>query len=144
MGLVLFDTNILIDHTAGIIEATRELSGYDDAAISAINWMEVACALTPAQIDQFEQDLMDAGVAIVQTSVGIMRRAAEIRGGKYQRQGTKAPKLPDCIIWATADLAGRLIITRDPDGFGGRQNPHVRVPYKNTHGVITDVLPLPE
>jgi predicted nucleic acid-binding protein len=85
MGLVLFDTNILIDHTAGIIEATRELSGYDDAAISAINWMEVACALT-----------------------------------------------------------SRLIITRDPDGFGGRQNPHVRVPYKNTHGVITDVLPLPE
>lgn len=48
MGLVLFDTNILIDHTAGLIGATRELSGYDDAAISAINWMEVACALTPA------------------------------------------------------------------------------------------------
>lgn len=42
MAVVLFDTNILIDHTAGIIEATRELAGYDDAAISAINWMEVA------------------------------------------------------------------------------------------------------
>lgn len=142
MAVVLFDTNILIDHTIGIIEATRELAGYDDAAISAINWMEVACALTPAQIEQFDQDLMDAGIVVVQTTVEIMRRAAEIRGGRYQRPGAKAPKLPDCIIWATADLAGRMIITRDPDGFGGVQNPLVRVPYKNTNGLVTDVKPL--
>lgn len=141
MAVVLFDTNILIDHTLGIMEATRELASYDGAAISTINWMEVACALTASQVDQFDRDLVDAGIVIVQTTPEIMRRAAEIRGGRYLRPGAKAPKLPDCIIWATADIERRLIITRDPDCFGGLQNPQVRVPYKNTGGVIADVLP---
>jgi predicted nucleic acid-binding protein len=46
MAIVLFDTNILIDHTLGIMAATRELAGYDEGAISTINWIEVACALS--------------------------------------------------------------------------------------------------
>lgn len=37
MAIVLFDTNILIDHTLGIAQATAELSAYGDAAISAIS-----------------------------------------------------------------------------------------------------------
>lgn len=41
MAIVLFDTNILIDHTLGFKEATAELAGYDDAAISAISWIDV-------------------------------------------------------------------------------------------------------
>jgi hypothetical protein len=34
MVSVLFDSNIVIDHTLGIDEATAELAAYDDAAIS--------------------------------------------------------------------------------------------------------------
>jgi len=136
MAIALFDSNILIDHTLGIKEATIELAGYDDAAISTICWMETACLLTPPQIIKFDLDLADAGIIIQQTTPEIMRRAAELR-----RQMKK--KLPDCIIWATAEIQGRLIVTRNPNDFGGTTNPLVRVPYKNTDGVITDVTPLP-
>ena len=141
MAIVLFDTNILIDHTLGIMAATRELAGYDDGAVSTVNWIEVACSLTPMGIAQFDQDLDDAGIVILQTRPDIMRRAAEIRSGRSLLGTMKAPKLPDCIIWATAEIEGRMIVTRNPDDFGGIANPFVRVPYKNTNGVITDVLP---
>jgi predicted nucleic acid-binding protein len=136
MAIVLFDSNILIDHTLGIREATAELAGYDDAAISAISWMEAACLLTPEQIDRFDQDLSDAGIIVLQTTPEIMRAAATLRGQTNH-------KLPDCIIWATAKIEGRFIVTRNPDDFGGTANPSVRVPYKSTGGVITDVVPLP-
>lgn len=136
MAIALFDSNILIDHTLGIKEATVELAGYDDAAISAICWMETACLLTPQQIAKFDQDLADAGIVIQQTTPEIMRRAARLR------TQTKK-KLPDCIIWATAEIQGRLIVTRNPNDFGGIANPLVRLPYKNTNGVISDVVPLP-
>lgn len=142
MAVVLFDTNILIDHTLGIREASRELAGYDRAAISAINWIEVTCALMEEGRAQFEQDLADAGIAILQTTPEIMRRAAEIRSGRNMAIGMRVPKLPDCIIWATAEVEGRTIVTRNPDDFGGVANPRVRVPYKNTNGVISDVQPL--
>ncbi len=42
MAIVLFDSNILIDHILGYREATVELAAYDDAVISSISWME-AC-----------------------------------------------------------------------------------------------------
>ncbi|MFS2007189.1 PIN domain-containing protein [Duganella sp. CT11-25] len=112
--------------------------------MSAINWIEVTCALTPAGIVQFDQDLADAGIVVLQTTPDIMRRASEIRSGRNLLAGTKTPKLPDCIIWATAEIEGRTIVTRNPDDFGGNTNPLVRVPYKNIGGVVTDVQPLPE
>ncbi len=87
MARVIFDTNILIDHTLGIIEATRELAAYDDAAISAVNWMEVACALTPSQVAQFDQDLADVGIVVLQTTVDIMRRARRSVAGVISGRG---------------------------------------------------------
>lgn len=68
MAIVLFYTNILIDHTLGIAQATAELSAYDDAAISAISRMETACKLMPAQIAVFDASLADAGIDIIQTT----------------------------------------------------------------------------
>lgn len=49
MVTALFDTNILIDHFDGIAEATDELMAYDQAFISTISWIEVACGMTPQQ-----------------------------------------------------------------------------------------------
>ncbi|NGZ83370.1 PIN domain-containing protein [Duganella aceris] len=136
MVLVLFDTNILIDHTLGIKAATLELAGYDDAVISTISWMEATCKLSSSQITVFDNDLANAGIAIVQTNEAIMRRAGELR-----RLTSK--KLPDCIILATAEVQGRLVITRDPVDFGGKSSTRVHVPYKLTNGIVSDVLPLP-
>ena len=45
MGLALIDTNILIDHSNGLGEATNQISHYDNVAISAITWLEVAVLL---------------------------------------------------------------------------------------------------
>jgi predicted nucleic acid-binding protein len=143
MAIVLFDSNILIDHLLGIRQATIELAGYDDAAISAICWIEATCLLTPEKIAVFDQDLADAGINILQTTPDIMRRAAELRGGHSLPTGAKRPRLPDCIIRASAESQGRVIVTRNPDDFGGLANPMVRVPYKLIDGVVTDVRPLP-
>lgn len=54
MGLVLFDTNILIDHFNGIPEATDEIAYYRNTAISAITWAEVAVKLDTAGMAEFE------------------------------------------------------------------------------------------
>jgi predicted nucleic acid-binding protein len=40
-GLVLFDTNILIDWSKGYEEALIELAHWDNPAISVITWMEL-------------------------------------------------------------------------------------------------------
>lgn len=136
MALALFDTNILIDHLAGIWEATEELAAYDDGAISTISWMEVACKLTSPQLMLFCSDLSRAGIKIIQTTPGIMRRAAMLRGASGR-------KLPDCIIMATAELQDRIIITRDVLDFDNNGCARVRVPYRLQHGQVFDVRPIP-
>jgi predicted nucleic acid-binding protein len=49
MALVLFDSNIIIDHTLGYFEARSEIAACDHAAISAITWMEATCKLSSRQ-----------------------------------------------------------------------------------------------
>ncbi|MDB5962869.1 MAG: VapC toxin family domain ribonuclease [Massilia sp.] len=136
MAIVLFDTNILIDHMLGIRQATIELGSYEDAAISAISWMEVACKLTPLQIAVFDAGLADAGIVVIQTTPFIMRGAARLRG-------RTAKKLPDCIILATAQAQERVVVTRDAIDFGAASGAQVRIPYRLVDGVITDVQPVP-
>jgi hypothetical protein len=104
----LFDTNILIDHLNGVGQATRELKRSEDPAISVITWIEVLTgAATP------EEEAVTPAVA--------ERAAANRRQRKI--------KLPDAIILATAETAGRQLVTRNvkdfPAGTAG-----VRVPYR--------------
>lgn len=39
MVMVLFDTNILVDHLLKVQAALDEIVAYDDAAISVVNWI---------------------------------------------------------------------------------------------------------
>lgn len=80
MVTALFDTNILIDHMDGVEAASNELFAYSNAVISVINWMEVACDLTPEEVADFNDLLRDADIGVVQTSESIMVRAARLRG----------------------------------------------------------------
>lgn len=82
MVAALFDTNILTDHFDGIASATDELIAYDHAFISTINWMEVACGMTPRQVVTFNELLVAAGIGVIQTSEVIMVKAAAIRGAE--------------------------------------------------------------
>jgi predicted nucleic acid-binding protein len=115
----LFDTNILIDFLQGRPEARRELALYDDPAISVICWIEVmvgatveTAAGTRAFLDQFEV-------------VGVDEAVAELAVELRQRNRIK---LPDAIIWASARLHGRLLVTRNTRDFPA-DDPGVRAPY---------------
>ena len=130
MVTVLFDTNIVIDHILGIAEATRELAAYDDAAISAITWMEATVKLDPAAIAKFDKRLADSSIKVIHTNDAIMRLASQLR-----RDTGK--KLPDCIIRATALHEGRTVITRNPNDFGGKESCHV--PYEIDRGNVINV-----
>lgn len=146
MGLVLFDTNILIDYNDKVEAALIELSRYDDAAISSITWMETCCLMSPAEISLFESSIANAGINVIHISDAIMRRATQLRYDSLQiakTTGGKGVKLPDCIIHATAQVEGRIIVTRNARDFGGKGS-IVHIPYINSKGVITLLAPLPE
>jgi predicted nucleic acid-binding protein len=67
MVKVLFDTNILIDKTLNIEQAEIELASYDDAAISAITWMESTVKLDDKAIAEFDRRLALSGIKVIHT-----------------------------------------------------------------------------
>lgn len=118
-----------------IMEVVAE---YDSRIISAISWMEVACQLTPQQIAHFRLQLLMADIDVVQTTEAIMISAAAIR--KHSLATNTKKVLPDCIIRATAEVEGRVIITRNAKDFGG-PGPFVRVPYDMVGGKVFNIRP---
>jgi predicted nucleic acid-binding protein len=119
MVKALFDTNILIDHLRGIEGARTELGRYEDKAISIVTWMEVlvgapppAAAATRGFLDSF---------VVVPIDTAVAERAVALRQ-------VHRVKLPDAIVWASAQAHGRLLVTRDTKGFPS-DDPGVRVPY---------------
>jgi predicted nucleic acid-binding protein len=117
----LFDTNILIDHLNGIGQVTREIQASADPAISVITWIEVMKgAENPAQEAILRAFLTNFECLPVTSAVA--ERAAENRR-------VRRIKIADAIILATAETAGRTLVTRNvrdfPAGTSG-----VRVPYQ--------------
>ena len=120
MVRALFDTNILIDYLGGVGAARKELARYDEWAISTITWMEVLAGTEAddgpavrAWLDSFRVLALDGAVA---------SRAAAIRRERRIR-------LPDAIIWATAQVHSLLLVSRNSKDFPADQ-PGVRMPYK--------------
>ena len=140
MTIALFDTNIIIDSFAGHDAATAELSNYSDAAISSVSWMEVACKLGTMEQLQFQALLDGIGIKIIHINDAIMKRATILRGDSI----ANPPKIQllDCIIRATAEVEGRLLVTRNPRDFG-RTSAAVRVPYDIVNGVAVNIRPSP-
>jgi predicted nucleic acid-binding protein len=119
MVKALFDTNILIDFLSAIPDARAELARYEDKAISIVTWMEV---MVGAQADVW--DATRAYLASFQTigiDFAIAERAVALRK-------THRIKLPDAIIWATAQHNGMLFVTRNTTDFPA-SDPGVRHPY---------------
>lgn len=120
MVKALFDTNILIDHLNAIPQARAEIGRYRDKAISIITWMEVmvgaSADLEPAT-NRFLQ-----GFEVLALDRRIAERAVELR-----RQHRRL-KLPDAVIWATAQCHDMLFITRDTKSLPAGE-PGIRTPY---------------
>lgn len=115
----LFDTNILVDYLSGIAAAKDEISLYDDKAISIITWMEVQIGTDEA--DQMSVDRFLSKFTLLSLDAKVSAKAVALRRNSRI-------KLPDAIIWATALVESRLLVTRNVKDFPGKL-PGVRVPY---------------
>ena len=117
----LFDTVILIDALRDVDAAKTELLRQKRNWISRISWIEVLAGARADEKDVIEEFLRN--FSVVELSEDIGRRAAAIR---VQRRSIK---LPDAIIWASAQTSGKILITRNTKDFPA-QMPGIRVPYK--------------
>ena len=122
MALVraVVDTNILIDFLSGVDDARRELNRHRDASISQVTWMEV---MIGARDDDDARRLKSflAGFHRVPIDDLVSEIAVEILRRTRIR-------LPDAIIWASAQRIDGILVTRNTKDFP-RQDPAVRVPY---------------
>lgn len=116
----LFDTSILIDYLNGIEQAKQELALYEDKAISVITWMEVLIGTTD-KTDQPTRDWLQSVFTLIPLDEAISNSAVAVRK-------KESIKLPDAIIYATAQVSTRLLVTRNTRDFSP-DNPLIRVPY---------------
>ena len=115
------DTNILVDYLRGVAAAQDELARYAAPVISLITWMEILIgAQTPDEERQLRHFLKRFEIHPV--TPPIAERAIAIRRVGRQR-------LPDAIIWATAEELGLLLVTRNTRDFPV-DHPGVRIPYR--------------
>jgi predicted nucleic acid-binding protein len=119
-----FDSNILIDALSGVVQAKAEIArgaGLGDRVwISRMVWVEVMSKGSLEDLPRTERFLSGFGVDEVDVEIGT--RAAALRRDRPRL------KSPDAIILATAQLRGRLLITRNTKDFPAEM-PGIRVPY---------------
>ena len=120
MVSALFDTNILIDYVNGFEEAKIELDRYSDKAISLITWMEVMVGATP------ETEMVLRGFLSGFDKLPIEEQVSDVAVKLRQKHRIK---LPDAIVWATAQVNKRILVTRNTKDFSPDE-PGVRVPYQ--------------
>ena len=115
-----FDTNILVDALNGVEVAQVELRRVDRRWISRFTWLEIlsGCTVdthagTEAFLDYF---------SISEFSDEVARRAAVICAQQPKM------KLADAVVWASAQVSGRIFVTRNTTDFPAAM-PGIRVPY---------------
>ena len=116
----LLDTNILIDYLSGVETAREEVSRFDEPLISWITWMEVLVGASDERETQTLKSFL-SGFRLVAIDRDVSERAVAIRRQHRIR-------LPDAIIWASAQAEGAMLVTRNTQDFPV-EDPGVRVPY---------------
>ncbi|MFH1738171.1 MAG: type II toxin-antitoxin system VapC family toxin [bacterium] len=118
--IAVFDTNIVIDALNGLSEADAEYGRYEHVLISRITWMEV---LIGAQEDDIElRDFLGMHFGIIPLDLRVAETAVRLRRTHHIR-------LPDAVIWATAQTRNAVLVSRNTKDF----NPHwdgIHVPYE--------------
>ncbi len=120
MVKALFDTNVLIDYLNAIPQALDELARCPEKAFSIINWTEVLVGCKPEVAIGTRAFL--ASFALIAVDHAIAERAVSLR--QLHRI-----KLPDAIIWATANVQSMLLVTRNTKDFP-HEMPDIRIPYE--------------
>lgn len=119
-----FDSNILIDALTGVEQARREIMRANElhgrAWISRMVWVEVM-SKSAAPVAQITERFL-SGFVVEDVDAEIADRAAALR-----RERSKL-RLPDALVFATAQLRGRVLVTRNIVDFPAEM-PGIRVPY---------------
>ncbi len=115
----VIDTNILVDYLRGIPEAAHELALYQNPAISVVSWIEIMAGTT--------HTTEPAARAFLQT-FDLLPLNDEVAERAAQLRKSKRVKIPDAIIWGTAQVHQSLLVTRNTRDFDATA-PGVRVPY---------------
>ena len=119
MVKALFDTNILIDYLNGIEAARGEIARYEAKAISIVSWMEVMVGAEP-EVEAATRAFLD-GFEVLPLDGAVAARAVALRRDHRI-------KLPDAIVWASAQDQAALLVTRNSKDFPPN-DPGVRMPY---------------
>lgn len=120
MSVAAFDTPVLIDALQGHPEAGAELQRYRQRFISRITWIEVMSKAQPDDAQRAEGFL--SHFSVVEVSEEIARCAAQLRGQR------PTLSLDNAVILASAQVSGRILITRNTKDFPAAM-PGIRVPY---------------
>ena len=120
MVKALFDTNILVDYLNAVPQARNELRRYTERAVSIITWMEVMVGATD-DVEAATRSFLD-GFDLIALDEMIAERAVTLRRSHHI-------KLPDAILWATAQAHAMLLVTRNTRDFSS-SDPGVRMPYR--------------
>jgi predicted nucleic acid-binding protein len=116
----VLDTNILIDYLRGIPSAKEEILRYRSPLISILTKMEVLAGVNGTEEESQIRTFL-ARFQMIGLEDTIAERAIQLR--KSLRI-----KMPDAIIYATAQQEDCLLVTRNTKDFPS-DLPDVRCPY---------------
>jgi predicted nucleic acid-binding protein len=119
----VLDTNIIVDYLNSVSEGREEFERYEHPSISIVTWMEVLVGVPP-HLAGATREFLNA-LNIIALDDAVAERAVSLR----QRHKMK---LPDAIIWASADIHSMLLVTRNTKDFPANL-PGIRVPYVLRH-----------
>jgi len=117
----VFDTNILVDYLNGIEEAKIELNQYNRRLISVITQIEVLVGVADEEQEAVVRSFLST-FELKEVTGDIAETAIRIR------RETRM-KIPDAIVYGTAQNEGCLIVSRNTKDFKPEW-PDVRVPYQ--------------
>ena len=120
MSAASFDSNILIDALNGHERAHAELERVDELWMSRVTWIEVMSRVDDATVGR-TRSLLSAFM-IDELDEAIAARAAALRNER------RSLKLPDAVILVSAQIRGRILVTRNTKDFPATM-PGIRVPY---------------
>ena len=115
-----FDTNIVIDMLHNRPAAWAEVRNVTRAWISRMTWIEVMSGVPDNATTETEEFLRLFAMSEIDEEIG--RRASALR---HQRKSLKSP---DAIILASAQVSGRILVTRNTKDFPAEM-PGIRIPY---------------
>ncbi|MEO7685316.1 MAG: type II toxin-antitoxin system VapC family toxin [Gemmatimonadaceae bacterium] len=112
---------MLIDYLNGSTKARTELDRFEKIYMSVISWMEILIGTAEGD-EESEVRAFLRRFQVYSLDEGVAERTVEIRRREKIR-------LPDAVIWATAQRLGLLLVTRNSRDFPSR-DPGIRIPYK--------------